>query len=73
MKRHGRKQPYTVVGVKRLPCARCGRPAQHQWNICADNNLFRPLCVRCDYALNRFMRDPDAKAKLRTYKTRLGL
>lgn len=74
MKRHGRKQPYTEASIRRLPCARCGRPARHQWNACADG-LYRPICDHCDIALNRlalrFMRDPDAAAKIRTYKTHI--
>lgn len=77
MKRHGRKRPYTAKGVRRLPCVRCGRPAVHQWAACADGNLHRPICTRCDYALNRlvllFMRDSAAENKLRKYKRGLGL
>jgi len=75
MKRHGRKRPYTEAGIRRLPCARCGRPARHQWNACADG-LYRPVCTRCDVALNklalRFMRDPDTEIKIRTYKAKLA-
>jgi len=75
MKRPGRKQPYTEAGVRRLPCARCGRPAKHQWNACADGNLWRPVCTRCDVALNRlalrFMRDPDTDAKIRNYEAHI--
>jgi hypothetical protein len=74
MKRYGRKRPYTVAGVRRLSCIRCGQPAEHQWNACADG-LWRPLCIHCDLALNRltlhFMCIPDAKAKLCRYKTQL--
>jgi hypothetical protein len=76
MKRHGRRKPYTERGIRRLPCARCGKPAKTQWQVCADNNLYRPVCARCDVMLNglvlRFMRDPEVVKKMRTYqKTRL--
>lgn len=72
--RHGRRKPYTAAGIRRLPCFRCGAPAVHQWNVCADGNLFRPLCLECDIALNqtvlRFMNDPDRAAKLKAYRKR---
>ena len=75
MKRHGRKKPYTEIGVRRLPCSRCGQPASRQWNVCADGNLYRPLCVACDFKLNKmvlkWMNDPDFKAKAKKYKYKL--
>ena len=68
--RHGRKKPYTETGIKRCKCARCGKPAIHQWNICADK-CYRPICGDCDVALNRlvlrFMNDPDWKEKANIY------
>lgn len=71
-KRHGRKKPYTQRGVEQLPCCRCGGPAHHQWNVCADNNLYRPICLPCDIALNkmvlRWMGDPDWEAKVNRYR-----
>ncbi len=74
-KRHGRRRPYTAIGISRLPCFRCGRPATYQWQICSDGNLRRPLCRRCDISLNslvlRFMRDPEAKQKIARYKERV--
>jgi hypothetical protein len=77
--RHGRKRPYTEVGVRRLPCAFAGCPnrAEHQWQVCADGNLFRPVCLEHDYELNRValeaMGGPDVPAKLRAYRARLGI
>ena len=72
--RSGRRKPYTAIGVERLKCARCGRPATHQWSACADGNLWRPICGACDIELNRlvleFMRDPDTEAKLTRYTMR---
>lgn len=71
-----RCKPYTQAGIRRLPCFRCGRPAEHQWQVCADKNVYRPICTRCDIALNalvlRFMRDPDRAQKLAEYRKRLG-
>ena len=68
----GRKQPYTDIGIRRLPCARCGKPARFQWQICSDGNLYRPLCTQCDIALNalvlRWIGDPDADAKIAAYR-----
>ena len=72
----GRCKPYTQVGIRRLPCFRCNRPAEYQWQICADGNVWRPLCVRCDIAMNdcvlRFMRDPDREEKMREYRKRVA-
>lgn len=70
--RHGRRQPYTETGIKRLPCVRCGKPATQQWQICADGNLFRPICTECDVLLNemvlRFARDPEVQEKIERYR-----
>lgn len=74
-KLHGRKNPYTESGVRRLPCSRCGQPAMFQWNACADGNLWRPLCLDCDVAINelvlQWMGIPDADAKIEAYKKRV--
>lgn len=70
-RRHGRRQPYTAAGIRRVPCYRCGQPAAHQWQACADGRLYRPLCLECDIALNllvlTWMGDPDAEAKVAEY------
>lgn len=74
-KRHGRSQPYTSTGIKRIPCFRCGSPASFQWQVCADKRLFRPLCAKCDIGLNslvlKWMNDPNAAQKLHTYRTQV--
>ncbi len=71
MRRHGRKKPYTPAGIKRLLCARCGKPAMHQWQICSDGNIWRPVCKECDILLNdmvlEFMRGPEREEKLQRY------
>jgi len=70
--KHGRKKPYTEIGIERLPCFRCGHPAYHQWQICADNNLYRPLCLECDIALNKLVLEwfgfENVDKKIKTYK-----
>lgn len=70
-RRHGRSKPYTEIGIRRLPCFRCGDQALTQWQICADGRTYRPLCGCCDVELNRmvleFMGDPDAAAKMARY------
>lgn len=71
-----RKQPYTEEGIKRMACLRCGKPAVHQWQICADGNAYRPICLECDIALNemalRFMNFPDWEAKIADYRVKAG-
>jgi len=68
-----RRQPYTDQGISRLSCIRCGAPAAFQWQICADGNNYRPICLDCDIALNRlvldWMRHPDAKGLADRYET----
>lgn len=77
MKRQGwsakpRTQPYSTEGIKRVLCVRCGDPAHHQWQVCADGNHYRAICLDCDIALNRIVlewaNDPDAKAKCDAYE-----
>lgn len=69
--RHGRRKPYTEIGIKRLPCVRCRQQATQQWRACADG-LWRPICTRCDVLLNRivlqFMCDTDTNEKIHKYK-----
>lgn len=73
-KRHGRRRPYTQAGIRRLLCFRCGQKAEHQWSICADGNLQRPICQSCDVELNKLVLewagDPEADAKIAAYRER---
>lgn len=66
-----RTKPYTQTGIRRIPCKRCGNPSVHQWQICADNNVYRGLCMRCDIALNalvlRWMRFKNWKKIINKY------
>ncbi len=50
-----RRKPYTKTGIKRVPCARCGKPSFHQWQICALDNQWNGLCLNCDIELNRMV------------------
>lgn len=56
-KRPGRPEskPYTVIGIGRLSCVRCGEPASTTWQVCADQRMLRPLCWECDVALNEMV------------------
>lgn len=73
----GRKKPYTVVGLARLKCVRCGAKATQQWSACADNNIVRPICTECDIDLNQlaleFMGDPHVGTKMALYRKKLGV
>jgi hypothetical protein len=51
----GRKKPYTQIGIRRMPCTRCGNPGRTQWQICADDRLYRVLCRSCDVELNELV------------------
>ena len=72
MKFIGRRKPYTEIGIGRKKCNRCGAPAVHQWNCCANGNRYVPLCLECDVELNRlaveFMRLPGGKKLMRRYE-----
>jgi hypothetical protein len=47
-----RTKPYTERGIRQVPCAKCGKPSRHQWQICADHNQYRGLCAECDIEMN---------------------
>lgn len=70
-----RRKPYTARGIVRVPCAKCGKPSRYQWQICADDNTWRGLCVECDVALNAmvlaFIGDPWADVKMAAYRIRV--
>ena len=50
-----RREPYTALGIGRVPCQRCGAPSHQQWAVCANDNLFMGVCLRCDMKLNRMV------------------
>lgn len=51
----GRKQPYTQIGISRIPCIKCGKPSRTQFQICADDRLYRPFCTEHDIELNEMV------------------
>ncbi len=69
-----RRKPYTEIGIKRVPCFRCGKPSVRQWQICSLNNEYKGLCREHDIELNRlvltFMRIPskDIDSLIEDYK-----
>lgn len=67
-----RRKPYTDAGIRRVPCAKCGKPSRTQWQICADGNVFRGLCAPCDVALNElvlgFIGDSEWREKIAAYR-----
>lgn len=71
-----RKKPYTQIGMLRLKCFRCGAPAVHQWQVCSDGNVYRPLCLACDIGLNdaalRYMRHPRRRQLIAAYRKKHG-
>jgi hypothetical protein len=73
----GRRKPYTLIGIRRKPCSRCGRPSVAQWQACANGRRFVPLCTLCDVKLNQvildFMRLPGRSRLMLAYKRRMGV
>lgn len=71
-KHRPRTKPYTALGIARAECVRCGEPAFHQWQVCADRRYFRALCLDCDIDLNRMVlqwaNDPDWEVKCERYE-----
>lgn len=73
-----RRRPYTAIGVRRLRCYRagCNKRAVHQWQICSDDRVFRPICEECDVELNRLVLEwmgfPDAAEKLERYREKMS-
>lgn len=76
---HGRREAYTNIGIRRLPCFRCGKPAFYQWQICSDGNTYRPICPDCDLELNAWVLefmgfDPqEIERKMAVYRIRVLL
>ena len=50
-----RYKPYTNKGISRVPCAKCGKPSFHQWNICSLGKTFNAVCIECDIELNKLI------------------
>lgn len=69
----GRKRPYTEIGIRRIPCSRCGKPSAFQWQVCANGRSYVGVCAECDIALNalvlEFMKIPGRRELMRNYTT----
>ena len=67
-----RTKPYTEIGIRRLKCFRCGDKSAFQWQICADGNVYRPICTSCDIELNemvlKWANVPDWQEKIDAYR-----
>ena len=76
IKKRRRIIPFTTIGIRRIKCIRCGKKASQQWQICSDDNQFRPICIPCDIALNqlvlRFIGLKDWKMKISIYTEKLN-
>lgn len=70
-----RHKPYTVRGIRRVPCARCGAKGYASWHICADENRQRVLCASCDIDLNtwvmRWVFGAAREADIEAYRDRI--
>lgn len=59
-----------------MACVRCGNQAHAQWQVCADDQNYRPICKSCDYEINAFvlyyMKIPDAQKKLDAYQEKFN-
>lgn len=71
-----RREPYTVRGLRRIACARCGqKPSYANWNICADDGRVRGICAQCDIGLNevamRFVFGSGREDDLAAYRQRV--
>ncbi len=66
-----RRKPYTDIGIKRVPCFRCGKPSVQQWQICSLGNEYHGVCTKCDIKLNKlvlkFFSVPNADRTVKQY------
>lgn len=69
-----RRKPYTAIGIARVPCAKCGKPARSQWSACSLDNFWIPVCKPCDIELNetavRFIYGRRKNRELENYRAR---
>lgn len=67
----GRRTPYTIRGIGRVPCSRCGAPSTQQWQICSNGNRWLGVCDACDIELNKvvlqFMKVKNRRALMNRY------
>jgi len=63
-----------------MKCFRCKKDGEFTWNICADNNKNRVMCLRCDIEINelvlRYMGFKNWRKMMKKYilsKFKIGL
>lgn len=49
---HGRTKPYMQLGLRQVPCARCGKPSSYQWQACSNDRRYMGFCTDCDVLIN---------------------
>lgn len=54
-RRKKRTNPYTETGIKQVPCFKCGKSSDQQWQICSLDNEYKGLCQKCDIELNEIV------------------
>ena len=71
-----RKAPIPYSALLRMKCVACGARAKFQWSACADGNVWRPLCPRCDVAVNiavlKVVQPKNWRRKVRAYCRRIN-
>lgn len=71
---HGRRKAYTEIGIRRVPCARCGRPSMYSWQACANGSRHMGVCGECDIKLNelvlRWFRFRNWRQLMKRYRNR---
>lgn len=69
------KKPYSKAEIGKIPCARCGKPSKHQWQICSLNNEYRGVCTDCDLALNilvlKYFKVPNREEVAKEYAKKM--
>lgn len=75
MKLPGRMKPYMEDEISSIPCARCGKPSSHQWQVCSLGNRYLTICTECDIQLNdlalEFMNVKHRKKFMTKYRERM--
>jgi hypothetical protein len=77
MSQYARRRPYTVIGIRRLKCARKGCPnrAAATWQVCADGRIYRPVCPDCsvelDHLVLALLGGPRGRRRRKPYKALL--
>ena len=71
-----KRQAIPLEKLVKMACHCCGARARYQWNACADGNIWRPLCPRCDVAVNiailRVLHPKRWRSKVRAYARRIN-